>query len=332
MVWNLVVRGYYYSAPSGDRGAWDDYLAKYQDIKQPRKYLEFLLRKRMTYEIKELPLDREDFVDVEAIVRDHVGIEDSRLKASFREPEEREERLVKDVRLAVGLAKLHPRGHWEAGSGYLVSEDTAFRKFERNAAWGTRPKVHVLRRAMPQLVAMICGKGLADNVLVRLLFDPVAAAAAELMRDEIDLLASAGVDLSQKSVDRLEWELRDQLQDVVHANADESTGDPEEDEILQVIRIAELAQAKGYPLDGAVKRVVDHHEELIRVLAEERTLREAAENARDATEAAKKEQLVKVAQAAIGQTKKGRSRVRRALEHFGLNLDDLLADGGPREN
>lgn len=107
MVWNLVVRGYYYSAPSGDRGAWDDYLAKYQDIKQPRKYLEFLLRKRMTYEIKELPLDREDFVDVEAIVRDHVGIEDSRLKASFREPEEREERLVKDVRLAVGLAKLH---------------------------------------------------------------------------------------------------------------------------------------------------------------------------------------------------------------------------------
>lgn len=343
MVWNNVVRGYYYSAPAGNRGPWEGYLAKYQDVGQPRKYLEFLLRKRLTFEFSELEVDAADFVDIESIVRDLVGMEDSRLKAQFRNQSEREERLMKDVRLAVALARLHPRGQWSAGSGYLVSEDGAFRKFERNAAWRSRPKVHVFRRAIPQLVGMICGKGIADTVLVRLLFDPVAGAAAVLMAAEIDLLSNAGVDLSQKSVDRLEWELRDQLQEIIHASPHASTGDPEEDRILEVIRVAEMAQAKGYSLDDGVKKVVDHHEELLRVLAEERVLRQVAEDQRDASESAAseqlgrlakardaiqseaREQLAKVAKAAIGQTKRGRSRVRRALEHLGLNLDELLA-------
>lgn len=330
-VWHAVVRGYYYAGrDEKQRTGWDEYYSRYYDKKNARRYFEYLLRRRLKkHVVEDVVVSDSDLVDAEAIVRDLKGVEEGRLKAQFRELEDLESRLLKDVRMAIGMARRRVSGSWDSGSGYLVSEDRAFRKYERHASWRGRARVHVFRSALPQLAGMVCGKGIDDAALVRLVFNPVAVTAANLMKDEIDVLGRAGVDLSHVSADRLEWELRESLQDVVHAAA--STGDSDDDEILGLIRVAEAAAAKGFPVEPKVREMIDRYDDVVAALEQERQRREEAEERqqeaegeRAASDAKAREQIAKIAKAAVGQTKRGKSRVRRALSRIGLNLDEVL--------
>lgn len=330
-VWHAVVRGYYYAGrDSKQRISWDEYYSRYYDKNNARRYFEYLLRRRLkTHVVEEVAVGDVDLVDAEAIVRDLKGVEENRLKAQFREVDDLESRLMKDVRMAIGMARRKVSGNWDTGSGYLLSEDRAFRKYERHTSWKTRPRVHVFRSALPQLAGMVCGKGIDDAALVRLVFNPVAVTAAHLMKDEIDVLGRAGVDLSHISVDRLEWELRESLQEVVHAAS--TTGDSDDDELLGLIRVAEAAAAKGFPVEPKVREIIERYDDVVAALEEERQRREDAEDRRQeaeeqraAADANAKAQMAKIAKAAVGQTKKGRSRVRRALSRLGIDLDEVL--------
>ncbi len=339
-VWHAVVRGYYYALKRATTPlSWETFFRKYYDAEHPRRYIEHVLRRRLDHTPGETSAIPNDWhVDIEEITRAVLeSKERTRPKSVYREAEDMERRVREDVRIAMSMAVYTESRTGTSARGYVASDDGAFRRFESHPAWGRRPKVHVFTKALPEIAEFVCGKIIDDDTLVRVLFHPVTAAAAEAVAGPIDECTKAGIDLSDASVDRLEWDLRQDFQTLAHAD---NQGEEDEDDrgILRTIRLAEAASIKGYSLDPEMRRVVGRFDEIQEALAQERRLRAEEVEAAAAAKAQRQEEAAaadarmrdtvkRVATAAIGQTKKGRSRVRRALERLGLSLDSLLSEG-----
>jgi predicted nucleic acid-binding protein len=328
-VWHAVVRGYYYAErKSTTRLTWDQYYGNYQKANRQMEYVRHMLSKRVQHRVGDPgPVELADHGDIEAITATLLERKEKRRrKAEFREPAEKQNRLREDVRFAVAASRAAdpsvPESH-----GYLVSIDGVFKQIEAHPVWGGRAKVHVFTKFLPSLCEFVCGTtGVGDDVTVRMFFDPVVGAAAQLLGDDIDRLTASGIDFSHHTLDSIEWELRDEFQKVVHAGRREDAS--EDERTIESIRIAEAARAKGFAVEPAMQRVIDKFDDLQAQLTEEQGRREDAEERASSAEAHAANTVQKIASAAAGQTKRGRSRVRRALANMGLDLDDLLAEVG----
>jgi hypothetical protein len=309
----------------------------YYDPSRPRDYIEHILRRRIGFVLGDTEQIPETWhSDLEEITQSILEKKErTRPKAVFREESEMQRRIQQDVRIAMTMAVFTDL---ESGKGrargYVISDDGAFRRFESHRAWGIRPKVHVFTKALPELAEFVCGKIMDDEALVRVLFNPITSAAAEASADLIDACSSAGVNLSEVSIDRLDWDMRSSFEARVHADKSEDE-ESEDAAVLDAIRVAKTAFGKGYSVEPEMGRVLEHWDEIQLALAEERTLRTQAmavareaesvrEKAAIALEAEKRDTVRKIALAAIGRTKRGKSRVRRALAKLGLSLDELI--------
>lgn len=90
---------------------------------------------------------------------------------------------------------------------------------------------------------------------MRLLFDPVLTAAAQLICDEIDVLTSVGVDLHKTPLDRLDWNVN---RDVFENVQKFLNIDPEKEDVSQAaLDLSSSALNAGFSLDPRVQKVIE---------------------------------------------------------------------------
>lgn len=136
------------------------------------------------------------------------------------------------------------------------------------------------------------------------------------MSDEIRDLTSIGVDLRQVHLDRLDWDLRNGLEENIRGFV-LSKGKGEVEQQTGALDVLRAARRFGYPLEPRVERVADTHESVVAELEAERARRAGAEN-----------KILRLARAAAGGTKRGKRRVNRVLRDLGVELDRLEDKSG----
>lgn len=308
-VWHAVVRGYAYALKERQNLLWNDYYARYHDNDEPIEYLIKLFNKRAPITIEDLhdipDSDMDDFASLSSILEQR---EQSRLKADYRGESHMHDRVESDLRMLFNMAERQSSSLYKA-KGYLVSEDTALFHAERSNEWGKRPKIMMMTRTLPELASFICGTELDDSDVVRLVFEPLLAATAELMSDEIDTLSRAGADLSDETLDQIEWKLEKGLRKSIH-NFSISAESGELEQIEEAsLTLIEEADRVGFKLVEGVSEAAKNYRSLSKTAAQDK-----AELAR--LQAAIKDALYEVA----GESSKGRARANRVIEALQVNL------------
>jgi hypothetical protein len=308
-VWHAVVQGYYYARHSGYKGSWTTYWAGYYDDKNAEEFVRYQVSKIANCQIEELSdIPHEWFEDLEMLTDYIVQTKEShRYKAEFREPEYMKGRVREDVRMAMHLAA-YEGGGGDASRGYLTTEDRAFFNLEQHPQWSKRRRVAILTRALPQLADFACGARLADDDLVRLLYEPAVAAAAQSLAEEIDTLTALGVNLKDVSLPRLEWALQKDIHDAIHNFRKD---DLAENKLNNAARLVGLATAKGLSVDEFVAELSKGYEEA----------KKAAHVSAVGEEAAG--EILKRVVLALTKTKRNKRRANRVLKEFGLTVSDL---------
>jgi len=310
-VWHAVVRGYAYALVGNKELLWGDYYSRYFDRDEPLDYLVRMLNKRALLTIEDLhDIPESDVNDFASIAVTLEQREQSRLKAEFRGGDDMHDRVESDLRMLFNLAERQSSSIYKA-KGYLVTEDSALFVAERLDEWGNRPKIAIMTRTLPELSSFVCGADLDDSDVVRLVFEPLIAATAELMADDIDVLARSGADLSGETLDQLEWKLEKGLRNSVHEfQLVESNGGESDIENASLKLIEDLDRA-GVSLEPGIAEAARNY----------RSLKEASE--KDKAEllrlkAAMKDALFEAA----GESAKGRARANRALDTLNVKLGD----------
>jgi hypothetical protein len=316
-VWHAVVRGYYYAGLRESPLDWDEYWQKYYDRSRPEEYVGYLLEKRVKVCVEPLGEIPDDWLaDFEIICAELLEYKErKRWKAEFREEDQMSKRIHDDVRMGMHLARRTVGDGGLQAYGYLASEDLGFDRMEKSKNWGGRPRVLVLTRTIPELAEFACGATIPEDQIVRLLFNPIIVAAAHLMKDEIESLSRAGIDLSRIPLDRLEWDLSRELSDVVHELRGARELEEQGEKVARTVAAIERARRMGYGLDSGVERVVSRFEAV-----RNRAASESA--ARNELESALKDAVFEAA----GKSKKGRRRAARVLRELGLEESETEAD------
>ncbi len=319
-VWHTVVRGFYYACHNDKADSWRSYWARYHHPGEPNRFIRFLLQNRIQCKITpcdEIP--QEWLADVEvisaAVLRNK---ERQRMKAEFRDEDQMRARVVMDVRMAMNLAAYDDSVRDMNARGYLVSEDRSFVAMESHPNWSPRPCVVMPTHVIPELAQFVCGVRISDEDVVRLLFDPLIVAAAELISEEIGTLTSIGVDLRTVSVERLEWDLRGGFEEVIRGFAAGNRSD-EGSNLRDTLRILREARVRGYDFDPRIKALSDSFEEVKQEALDEKSKRLLIE-----------EIVRRLVESSAGSTKKARRRVNRTLREFGLSIEDLGSSTGPK--
>lgn len=312
-LWHAVVRGYYYARKSGYSGDWYTYWNGYYDKARTEDFVRFQLSKVSKCRVEELSEFPAEWLDDHEVISQYIIAEKEshRYKAEFREPEQMSDRVRVDIRMAMSLARHATDSGGHAARGYLVSEDRAFFKAEQHERWAPRGRVAVLTRALPQLAEFACGAKLADDEVVRLLFEPAVVAAAESVGSEIDTLTALGVNLSDVPLGRLEWALEGDLHKALQQFRQDHLTDAKLDGAIGVLT---LAEARGLPVDSFVADLALKYQETKKQVASSALSSETAND------------MLKRVVLALVTTKKSRRRANRILKELGLSLADFEDD------
>lgn len=317
-VWHAVVRGFYYAKHRGYAGSFESFYAKYHHSQSPAQFTEHLISKRLSSS-KQKTMDEVSERDAEDLKDIGIAIlnfrERVRRKATFRDPAEMAQRVREDVAMALKLAAKADNTIGAPAKGYVASADRAFHMIECHESWQPRKPVHLWTNALPQLSFFACGNTLAPNEAVDFVFSPVTIAAADLMAEQINLLATIGVDLKGVSLDRLDWDLRQGMTDqlnALEATVVVATTDSDLPSAVATLRVAQAASQAGYVVVPQVETLVQEFDSTKEELANERLKRQQAE-----------EQLHQLVAAMRKQSSsKARRRLNRLVEEVGVVFDD----------
>lgn len=322
-VWHAVVQGYYYYKINGGEDEFYHYWESYYNKDEPTRYFQHRLGELIKYKIVPAhvtPEDSDDFVVLAE--KTFKFIERRKKKAEYREQAWQIKRAETDVKAAMYASTQNDNEPIHRSLGYVVSGDYVFQFIQKQDEWHARPTVWTHVDSLPRLAEMVCGKLFHDDELIQTLFHPIHAAAASSLSDELDTLVRVGVDLKNKPLARLSWDLKQGLRAKIEDY--KYTISKDDADLQRSIRVGEqLAQAStmfDYHIDPEITTV---YQEYNRMKAELEVLREDNEV---------KTQLAKrLIEGASGLTKKGRRRVNNILGDFSgmVNLEEESEyDGG----
>ncbi len=312
---NLVARGYYYALKVNEDITWRNYWRNYYDGKDPERYVRSMLGTVLNVDIQALESIPDEWLPALHEISEYLLTkkEPRRLKAKFRDEDQRHRRVYADVRMAMHLANYETSSSISNAKGYLVSDDRAFLKAQTHRAWSPRQMILIMTHAIPELAAFLCGEIFEDNQIVQLLFDSAIASAATLMENEIMTLTSLGVNLKTISVARLEWDLKNVLHDAIHSYQAAEGGDIK-DRFNSAMNVLETAKEKGLQIDATIAQFIESFK------AETKGSVELID------ENKKLKDIIHRLALSIGKLKKPRRRVSQVLKEIGLTYSDLIAD------
>lgn len=317
-VWHAVVRGYYYAKRDGFAGTFESYFSKYHHSQNPTQFTEHLVSKRLP-SLKRKEMDEVQEQDENALSEIGLSIltyrEQVRRKATFRDPAEMAQRVREDVAMALTLAAKADDTIGAPAKGYVASSDRAFQMIENHESWCPRKQVHLWTNALPHLSFFACGDTLSPNEAVEFVFSPVTIAAADLMAEQLTMLATIGVDLKDVSLDRLDWDLRQGISgqlNALSAAVIDATTDDDAASAIATLRVAQAVSQAGYVVTPQVETLVQEFDNTKEQLMAERQKRQQVED-----------QLRKLISTMREQsTNKGRRRLNKLVDEAGIVLEE----------
>lgn len=318
-VWHAVVRGFYYAKRQGYNGSFESFYSKYHLPQNSAEFTEHLVSKRLLLKrrsMDEVPgREAETLIDIAETILQYR--EQVRRKALFRDHAEMAQRVREDVAMALTLAARTDNNLGSPAKGYVASSDRAFRMVEGHESWPPRKPVHLWSSALPQLSFFACGSTLTPNDAVGFLFSPVTIAAADLMAEQINMLATIGVDLKSVPLDRLDWDLRQNIGvqlDALKTAVIDATTDMDKASADAALRVAQAASQAGYALPPQIETLIGEFDSTKEDLANERHRRQQLEE--------QVRELVTVVRQQ--STSKARRKFNKLIQDVGVHFDDEL--------
>ena len=245
-----------------------------------------------------------------------LGKEKTRRKAQYRTTFMMDERADIDAMLALLASRVRGNSTGQQRAGRIVSDDSGYVDLLRSPDWEGREAIRIRRSQLPVLSDLLVDSA-SDASLVRMLWSPVAAFAAESLGGEVEELARQGASLSRCSRTRLMRDLQDGLASVLGAYRRRvGSASSVSQRVEATYQLHKQLASHGHPPDGSLAI-------LVRELAESSEIRDAG------TQAVKRmKSLLKLLINKSQSTAKSRGRMRRAIRDAGLS--DLLegADAG----
>jgi len=307
-VWHAIVRGFYYAKAGSTESDFQAYKAKYFDANDPVSFTSFLLGKRLPCELQvDLIVHSADQTAHDDLVETLAhGEEHGRLKATFRDDYQMRERAEDHVACALYAARLSSGSISAAPLGYIASNDHVFRVIQQNPLWGTRSNVHMDIASLLTLAEWVAGTRLTDAELVSVVFEPVLAAAANDIADEIVELARVGVEVKGIDMRRLEWDLRQKMQSSLFQPSNKESIQTGQDRFKDRIELAGAATKAGYVVDPVVLQIVGEYERLVSDVRTEKEKRRLGQKI-----------IGELVKSGAGASEKGRRRIRAAIRDLG---------------
>jgi len=225
-VWNAFVKGYYHGMRTGQlsgTSSYEAYLSNYYEPNDAMPYMVGVIRTELPPGVEITGLA--DLVDLDsdsdelALLRDALmELSVQSRKASFRTLEELVTLCTNDAALYLAVARLDERLSVErdqvfSHGAYLITSSGRYligaRRIRRRESLSTRPQTLIG-------ILDLIGEAAATDQEYALLFEnPFMIHAVERAWDDVEVLLQSGINLADKSLARLRWDLAKGLHDSI---------------------------------------------------------------------------------------------------------------------
>ena len=292
-VWNVFVKGYYYSRTKGRSGqleTYERYLANYYEKRSPRSFFVQVIRERLPEQVEIQPadlglpsgLDPEDVERFTAALQEDLAARSK--KAQYRRADEERALAETDARLYLSALKMNSIDESQdravlGGTCYLLTETL---RYERVAdSVGVQTRVSVRPGVLGSILDTIGVSRMSPATFVQLFDNPLLDRAVGAAWSDVEKLMRSGVDLRGMSLARLRFDLEqvfhERLTKLEEAEgAADGPGKGGESADRRFLELLKSAKSRGYALipevAGIWERVVGGEQ---RVEELENTLDEA---------------------------------------------------------
>jgi len=263
-VWNVFVKGYYYAITNHlipSQINYDRYLSNYYEPSAEVTYLTQIIQNRFPegveiIDISELvngDIPQEQMNAMSAVLRE---MHSSGKKAEYRSEEEVEHLAETDARLFLTSLYLNKGSDTKqneilGGCCYLITSSAKYIRSSKKI--GLRDVVTARPQSLIAILELIGSIDVSPTEFVKLFENPFLVYAVEQIWEDVYMLLDSGIDLKDKSLTRLRWDLDQELHGKLSALIDSEeyaetakeeapigTGDKEYTELIKT------ASKRGY--------------------------------------------------------------------------------------
>lgn len=267
-VWNVFVKGYYYAKKNyqiAPTTSFEEYLANYYEPHDEARYMTEVVNDRFPEGV--------ELVDLSSLLENDIPEDQlSTIRAAFHEihssakkSEYREEREIKqlsdtDAHLFLTALRLNMTGGNKVnevlgGHCYIVTSSIKYRRCARKS--GLKDVVTTRPQELIAILELIGNIDIIPTEFIRLFENPLLIYAVQQDWDDVQTLLNGGIDLTNKSLPRLRWDLDQELHSKIAAlneaekyeetAGEEATVGIGDKEYLELIRSASKRGFKKIP-------------------------------------------------------------------------------------
>jgi len=231
VVWNVFVKGYYYGRKENtisSKTSYPEYLRNYYEPRSPESFFIDIIETTFPEgtEIAELEsLLSDELPDdlMKSMSDTLMEIHSSTLKSKYRSQEDELQLAKTDARLFLtALYKSQSSGEITdeilGGCCYLITSSSRYIRATKNI--GIRDVVTARPQTLVALLDVIGGIKIEPQDFVRLFENPLLINAVRQAWDDVEVLLDSGVDLRDRSLPRLRWDLDQGLHSKISALAE----------------------------------------------------------------------------------------------------------------
>lgn len=263
-VWNIFVQGYYYARINrhiSRSTSFRDYLRNYYEPDAEREFLTEVINNRFPKGVEILEISSLLTQSIPEEQMSSMGnalceVSSSHTKSKYRSSEDIEKLAKTDARLFITAMYINEESERVpsrilGGCCYLI---TSSGKYLRSAKKiGLRDVVTTRPQTLIALLEIIGGMKITPTEFVRLFENPMLIHAVRQAWDDVQILLDSGIDLKEKSIARLRWDLDQELHSRISGLEEAEVAADASDEETSVsmgdIEFTELiksATARGY--------------------------------------------------------------------------------------
>ena len=264
VVWNVFVKGYYYARVnrySSPRTSFRSYLHNYYEPSAGKEFLIDVIKNRFPAGIEILDISslltrsipEEQMLSMSSVLQEVIS---SSIKSKYRSSDDVEQLAKTDSCLFLTTLYLNEEservpGQILGGYCYLI---TSSGKYLRSAKKiGLRDVVTTRPQALVALLDIIGEIKITPTEFVRLFENPMLVHAVRQAWNDVEVLLDSGIDLRDKSIARLRWDLDQELHSRISALEEaEVMADAAAEDIsvsmgdIEFTELIKSATARGY--------------------------------------------------------------------------------------
>ncbi|MCJ7670249.1 MAG: hypothetical protein MUO61_07035 [Dehalococcoidia bacterium] len=264
VVWNVFVKGYYYARINryiSPGAKFRDYLRNYYEPSAGKAFLIEVIKNRFPKGVEILDisslLTRSIPEETMASMSEALcGVISSHIKSQYRSNDEIEELARTDAQLFLTTVYLNEESERVphqllGGCCYLITSSGKYLRSAKKV--GLRDVVTTRPQSLIALLEIIGGIEIAPTEFVRLFENPMLIYAVSQVWSDVQALLDSGIDLRDKSIARLRWDLGQELHSRISALEEaEVAAEISKEEVavsmgdIEFTELLKSAKARGY--------------------------------------------------------------------------------------